>query len=156
MTVPKCYQLVGVPGSGKSTWIQNQDWARDCVVVSTDKFVEYQAKLEGKTYNEVFEDFMPYAVKMMTADVEKAREAGKDIIWDQTSTTPKSRERKFRMLPGYEHIAVVFKTPPAEELARRLQSRPGKIIPESVMQQMIDGFVMPDYDEGFREIWFAE
>ena len=36
----KCYQLVGVPASGKSTWIKEQDWAPDCVVVSTDDFVK--------------------------------------------------------------------------------------------------------------------
>ena len=38
--MPKCYQLIGIPGSGKSTWISNQDWAEDCVVVSTDTHVE--------------------------------------------------------------------------------------------------------------------
>ena len=30
----KCYQLIGVPAAGKSTWIKLQDWAKDCVVVS--------------------------------------------------------------------------------------------------------------------------
>ena len=40
----KLYVLIGVPGSGKSTWIKNQEWAKDCVVVSTDEFVEDYAK----------------------------------------------------------------------------------------------------------------
>jgi len=153
--MPKCYQLIGVPGAGKSTWITKQEWAKDCVVVSTDNHVENQAKLEGKTYNEVFDDFMPFAVKLMADDVVKAREAGKDIIWDQTSTSVKSRVRKFNMLPDYEHIAVVFKTPEKEELARRLASRPGKNIPEHVMRSMINNFEMPTEEEGFKEIWIA-
>ena len=42
----KCYQLVGVPGSGKSTWIAAQEWAKDCVVVSTDD--EEIAKISKK------------------------------------------------------------------------------------------------------------
>jgi len=153
--MPKCYQLIGVPGAGKSTWVANQEWAKDCAYISTDHHVERQAELEGKTYNEVFKDFMPIAVKLMADDVVKAREAGKDIIWDQTSTSIASRTRKFNMLPDYEHIAVVFKTPDEEELNRRLASRPGKNIPKHVMQSMIAGWDEPELDEGFKEIWYA-
>jgi hypothetical protein len=57
------------------------------------------------------------------------------------------------MLPDYEHIAVVFKTPESDELARRLASRPGKNIPEHVMRGMIEGWDEPELDEGFKEIW---
>ena len=152
----KCYQLVGVPASGKSTWIKNQEWAADCVVVSTDEFVEAYAYIAGKTYSEVFDEYMPTAVKLMADKVVEAREAGKDIIWDQTSTGVKARKRKFNMLPDYEHIAVVFKTPEADELARRLASRPGKNIPDHVIRSMIDNFEMPDTAEGFAQVWFAQ
>ena len=148
----KCYQLIGVPASGKSTWVKLQDWAKDCVVVSTDEFVEDYAKEVGSTYSEVFDDYMPTAVKLMADKVVRAREQGKDIIWDQTSTTEGARRKKFNMLPDYEHIAVVFKTPEMDELKRRLESRPGKNIPSHVMVQMIRGFVMPTLDEGFTEI----
>jgi predicted kinase len=153
--MPRCYQLIGVPGSGKSTWVSNQDWALGLTVVSTDNFVEDHAKTQGKTYSEVFDDYMPTAVDLMCKVVVHAREHGHDIIWDQTSTSVKSRARKFRMLPDYEHIAVVFKTPDEEELSRRLSSRPGKNIPAHVMRSMIDHFEMPDEDEGFKEIWHA-
>ncbi len=149
----KCYQLIGVPASGKSTWIANQDWVGECVIVSTDEFVESYAQEVGSTYSEVFTEYMPTAVKLMADRVVRAREAGKDIIWDQTSTTLASRARKFRMLPDYEHIAIVFKTPEKDELARRLASRPGKTIPNDVVQGMIDNFEMPFEDEGFKEIW---
>jgi len=151
--VPKCYQLVGVPAAGKSTWIKDQDWALGLTVVSTDPFVEDYARLQGKTYSEVFEEYMPQAVELMAQQVVFAREHGHTVIWDQTSTTVKSRERKFRMLPDYEHIAIVFSTPPMEELNRRLASRPGKIIPPEVVQGMIDNFEMPTEEEGFKEIW---
>lgn len=151
--MPKCYQLIGVPGSGKSTWVANQKWAKDCVVVSTDDFVEAYAKSVGKTYNEVFKDYMPTAVGLMSDQVVKAREEGKDIIWDQTSTTVKSRKRKFNMLRDYEHIAVVFAIPDDTELDRRLKSRPGKTIPWYVVDDMIEGFAWPTEDEGFKEVW---
>lgn len=149
------YVLVGVPGSGKSTWIQNQDWAQDCVVVSTDAFVEQEAQRQGRTYNEVFDAYMPTAVKLMAEQVVAAREAGQDIVWDQTSTTVASRRKKFNMLPNYHAVAVVFPTPEPAELERRLAARPGKNIPWNVMQGMISGFKTPTEEEGFDEIWYA-
>jgi len=153
--MPKCYQLIGVPGAGKSTWIKNQDWAKDIPVVSTDNFVEAYAKEQGKTYNEVFKDYMPTAVKLMANQALICQANGLDVIWDQTSTTVTSRRKKFNTLPKYEHIAVVFKTPDADELAKRLASRPGKNIPYEVMQSMIKHFEMPTEEEGFTEIWYV-
>ena len=151
--MPKCYQLIGVPGSGKSTWIRNQIWALGLTVVSTDPFVEDYARAQGKTYTEVFEDYMPTAIDLMVQQVVFAHQHGHTVIWDQTSVTVASRRKKFRMLPDYQHIAVVFKTPEPDELSRRLASRPGKIIPEEIVQDMIDRFEMPTLAEGFQEIW---
>ena len=155
MNMPKCYQLVGVPGSGKTTWINNQDWTRDYAYISTDRLVEEYAAAEGKTYSEVFNEYMPRAVELMSQEVAVAREAGQGIIWDQTSTTLASRTRKFNMLPDYEHVAVVFETPDRIELKRRLASRPGKEIPDAVIEGMLASFEMPTEEEGFREIWRA-
>jgi len=151
--MPKCYQMVGVPGSGKSTWIKDQIWALGLTVVSTDALVEDYAKAQGKTYNEVFKDYMPEAVKLMAEQVAFARNHEHTIIWDQTSTTVASRKKKFRMLPDYEHIAVVFMTPERDELDVRLSGRPGKHIPKAVVDSMINGFEMPSEEEGFTEIW---
>ena len=151
----KCYQLIGVPGSGKSTWVKSQDWISDCVIVSTDDLVERHAAELGKTYNEVFVDFMPTAVDLMCKEVIAAREARRNIIWDQTSVNEKSRKKKFQMLPDYYHIAVVFSTPEKSELERRLASRPGKSIPKNVIDAMISNFQIPTEDEGFKEIWYV-
>ena len=153
--MPKCYQLVGVPASGKSTWVKNQDWALGLTIVNTDAFVEDYARAQGKTYSEVFKEYMPTAVNLMAEQVVRAREFGHTIIWDQTSTSVASRARKFRMLPDYEHIAVVFQTPDEEEHQRRLATRPGKVIPEAVLFDMVWNFEMPTEEEGFQEIWYA-
>ena len=151
--MPKCYQLIGVPGSGKSTWVKNQIWALGLSVISTDTFVEACANAQGRTYNEVFGDYMPTAVDLMVQQVAFAQQHGHTVIWDQTSVTVASRRKKFRMLPEYKHIAVVFKIPDSEELSRRLASRPGKIIPKEIVQDMINKFEMPTLEEGFAEIW---
>jgi predicted kinase len=149
------YVMVGVPGSGKSTWIKNQTWASDCVVVSTDQLVEQYAAEQGKTYSEVFEEYMPSATVAMVDLVKEAQQLGRDIIWDQTSTTIATRAKKLRMLPDYKAIAVVMNTPDIEELNGRLNSRLGKVIPQHVMESMISNFEMPTEEEGFSEIWYA-
>lgn len=153
--MPKCYQLIGIPASGKSTWIKNQIWALGLTIVSTDAFVEDYARKQGKTYSEVFKDYMPTAVNLMAEQVVFAREHEHTVIWDQTSTTLASRTRKFNMLPDYEHIAVVFKTPDFDVLKDRLASRPGKEIPWEVVQGMIDNWEEPTIEEGFTEIWYT-
>ena len=156
-TQSKLYVLVGVPGSGKSTWVNSQEWAKDCCIISTDYWVEEEAKRQGKTYSEVFTDYMPRAVELMAQNVVSAREMGNDIIWDQTSTTELTRAKKIRMLPDYYKIAVVFRTPEHKELMRRLESRwdDGKIIPEHVIASMIASWEEPSKEEGFDEIWYA-
>lgn len=151
--MPRCYQLIGVPGAGKSTWIRNQTWALGMNVVSTDAWVEHYARQQGRTYSEVFDEYMPTAVQLMADLVVFCRENNLDVIWDQTSTTVKSRQKKFAMLPDYEHIAVVFAIPEPAELDRRLNSRPGKTIPWNVVQGMIKHFEEPTPEEGFSEIW---
>lgn len=152
--MPTAYILVGVPGSGKSTWIANQmfDWNKT-VVASTDNYVEKKAKEQNKTYSDVFHDVMPAAVRNMADTVVDAVENGHDIVWDQTSTTVAARRKKLKMLPdNYKKIAVIFPTPEEKELLRRLGSRPGKEIPPEVMEKMKKDFTMPTKDEGFDEI----
>lgn len=153
---PTCYMLIGVPGAGKSTWISQQlfDWT-NTVIASTDAYVDREAIKANKTYSEIFKDTMPRAVRHMAQTVVDAVKKKNDIIWDQTSTTVGARAKKFRMLPGYNVVGVVFKTPEQTELARRLASRPGKTIPDNVMQQMIGGWEEPTEAEGFDKIIYV-
>jgi predicted kinase len=155
MTTPKLYMLIGVPGSGKSTWIANQDWTKDIPVVSSDKFIDEHAAKEGKTYNEVFEDYIKIATHLMENQLLICKANNTDIIWDQTNTSVKSRKAKLAKLEGYEKIAVVFRTPEKEELDKRLAQRVGKHIPANVMESMIANLQEPTEEEGFKEIWYA-
>lgn len=152
--MPTLYILVGVPGSGKSTWIKNQHFDMSkTAIVSTDDLVEKYATSVGKTYSEVFDEYMPQAVAKMAGQARAAFRAGMDVVWDQTSTSVGSRAKKIRMCPTtYKIVAVVFDTPEKEELARRLGSRPGKNIPDHVMRQMISSYQPPTTAEGIDEI----
>jgi predicted kinase len=152
----RCYQLVGLPAAGKSTWITQQDWTSACAYISTDHYVDRFAARMGQTYNQVFQAVMPRAIRLMMRAVRRAQARGQDIVWDQTNLTRASRARKFRLLPEYQHVAVVFARPEAEEHARRLAARPGKRIPDTVLASMTQSYEPPDEGEGFGEIWYAQ
>ena len=149
--MPKFYMLIGVPASGKSTWrAQHQG---DAVVVSTDDILDQTAAARGQTYNEVFKENIKFATQLAEQRAKDAFAAGHDVIWDQTNTSVKSRKSKLAMVPEeYERIAVVFLTPNDEEWQRRLDSRPGKSIPQNILLAMKSSLAFPDPGEGFHRI----
>ena len=152
---PTLYMLIGVPGSGKSTWVAKQQWASNCVLLSTDKFIDAYALSIGKTYNDVFTDYIKTATQMLSKLAITTTVAETSAIWDQTNLSIKSRRDKIKLFLGYKRIAVVFPTPNMEELTIRLASRPGKHISNKVITSMINSFQMPTTEEGFDEIWYT-
>ncbi len=147
--MPILYMLVGVPGSGKTTWIKNNK--HDAVVLSTDNYIERYAMKTGKTYSEMFKELIGVATDQMEKDLVQAVRNERDIIWDQTNLTAKSRRTKLNRIPkDYKKIAVYFSVP--NDLRDRLASRPGKTIPEPVILSMINQLQPPTKEEGFDEI----
>ena len=145
------YMLIGVPGAGKSTWIKN--CGIDAVILSTDDKIEAAAVAEGKTYNDMFKSVIGAAEKQMHADAAAAFAAGRDVIWDQTNVTAKTRGKKLNRVPAhYEKVAVYFVTPDNAELQRRLANRPGKTIPANIVMGMVSQLEMPTVEEGFDRI----
>lgn len=147
--MPTLYMLIGVPGSGKTTWIKNNK--HNAIVASTDDYIEASAAKQGKTYSEVFKDVINYANAQMKQDLQFAIKNDRDIIWDQTNLTVKSRRDKLKSIPNnYRKVAVFFSVP--NDLRDRLASRPGKTIPEPVIISMINQLQPPTKEEGFDEI----
>jgi predicted kinase len=152
---PIAYMLVGVPGSGKSTWME-PFLARDYKLVSTDDYIEKNAAARGQTYDEVFRQMIKPATAWMNNCAKAYTDACRQIIWDQTNLTPKSRRPKLDLLKaaGYEVIAVAFECP-AKELERRRLLRAeqtGKSIPPSVLETMTAQYVRPTRLEGFDKV----
>ena len=157
--MPKLYVLVGVPGSGKSYYIEHELLKKhpDAVIASTDNYIDNYAKDKQTTYNEEFKSYYDTAVGMMKSDVKRAVVENYDIIWDQTNISVKSRTYKIKAVPDtYEKIAVMFMTPDDKEHARRLANRPGKNIPDDVIANMKAQLEIPTAEEGFDDIIFVD
>ena len=149
--MPSCTFLVGVPGSGKSTWISHRIPHREhTTLISTDHVIEYIADAYEMTYDESFKDLIKFAEKVMWKSLEDAVHFQDNIVIDRTNLTEKSRARFIKYLEGYKFYAVVFPTPEQEEWERRLNSRPGKTIPKSVLESM--HLEYPKCSEGFEWI----
>lgn len=155
---PQAIMLIGMPGSGKSTYIgelkaQNPD--RDYVVLSTDDVLERLGNEKGWDYNQAFKNIPFKKVQaIFNTNFRQAVKDKKDIIIDQTNLTVKSRAKKLNQLPKeYKKIGVIFSVE-ADEMKRRLDERAvetGKSIPRHVLDNMIRSYIPPSRSE-FDEI----
>ncbi len=149
--MPTLYMLVGVPASGKTTWVKNN--RGNALVASSDDYIEQQAEKRNTTYSEVFDEYIKAANTHAIATAKKAFSDNMDLIWDQTNLTRNGRKNKLKMVPkDYKKVAIFFPTPHEDILKKRLGSRPGKDIPDYVVSSMIRTIEKPSKDEGFDEI----
>lgn len=150
--------LIGLPGSGKSTWITAEQLRADFVpftVISSDNVLERIASEKGITYSEAFKDHIGQATAEMKSSFKNAIAEGENIIWDQTNMSKKKRRGILSQIPAdYYKIAVDFSVLPVE-LKRRLTERAeltGKHIPWKIVEDMGKNYQAPDKEEGFDEI----
>lgn len=161
----KCVILVGMPASGKSTFLEfvdNPEFGDTVFVYSTDRYIDDQARAFGKTYNELFEDYIGKATTRMNALLDIAIKEGVDVYWDQTNLGKGKRRKIINRMSqvGYDVECVCF-LPPRDnkeyyEWVERLESRPGKKIPPDVITRMENSFVLPSVDEGFSKVTFYD
>ena len=144
--------LCGIPTSGKTTYIKKlkklKYWS-DAVVLSTDNYIEKIAQEHNTTYNEIFDDCIDEATRQLELEFIMAKDNGKNIVWDQTNLSIKSRRKKLSKLPSsYKRCAVYFEIS-LEDALERNKHREGKFIPESILKRMWHQFEIPTLEEDF-------
>jgi predicted kinase len=149
------YMLIGIPCVGKSTWLQDRVQFSD-QILSTDNIVEKIANSCNMTYSEAWSDLIKFAEKVMYNQLERLK-TDKDITeiyWDQTNLNRSTRAKKLSKLPtDWKRVAVFFDHRGfEEEIFKRNQQRPGKVIPDNVLHGMMKNLEIPSHDEGFNEI----
>lgn len=146
--------LVGIPGSGKSTWI-SKTFENNWPVVSSDNFIEQKAKENDASYDQMFQKHIKEAEAFVTAQVKAYTEKNLSFVWDQTNLTKKVRARKLSQIPGdYFKMAVFFdisKQTILERLVKR-SAEQGKTIPTNIINSMFGNMCAPTLEEGFNSI----
>lgn len=144
--------MVGLPGSGKSTWINEH--GDGYTVISSDNIIEAMGKAEGLSYADAWVKFAKEAGKQMNVEARQAIKNKEDILWDQTNLVKNSRRKKMVGMEDYHKTAVVFDLPD-EVLQERLETRKattGKTVAAYVIRNMSQIFEMPTKEEGFNDI----
>ena len=152
MFMPELVMLCGIPCSGKSTYVNKlltYEYWENAIILSTDNYIEEQAKRLGMTYNEVFQDCIDEATRQLEMSFVGAKEEGKRIIWDQTNLSIKTRKKKLTKVPSIYKRTVVWFQVDLEEALKRNETREGKFIPESILKRMYHQFEVPTLEEGF-------
>ena len=148
----ECVMLVGIPCSGKSTYVEKLKtipyWSNS-VILSTDNYIENVAQEHNTTYNEIFEDCISEATRQLELEFIMAKDKGKNLIWDQTNLTVKTRKKKLSKLPSFYARGVIYFEISLEEALERNKNREGKFIPESILKRMYQQLEVPTLEEGW-------
>ena len=152
--------MIGVPGSGKSTWIQKHidSFEGKASWVSRDAIRFSLLKPEDDYFaheDEVYEKFI-HQIK-----IDLKRKDINTVIADATHITVGSRKKLFKSLDtslkDVKVIAMVIKAD-FDTIVRQNNMREGRAkVPMSVLRRMNCCFMMPFLDEEpFDEIWIYE
>ncbi len=144
--MPKLYIMVGVPGSGKSTYAERV-LSKSATIFSSDKI---RGELLGEENDQSNKDLI------FSTLYSRARDClleGKDAVIDATNLNKFERARvfeNFKDIDGIERISVFVNTPLDECLLRN--NRRARVVPESVIRDFHSRLEKPSIEEGFDSI----
>ena len=148
MKIQTIYLLVGLPGSGKSTYAKLL-CKKQTIVYSSDKI---RKEITGDVNNQLF--------NMKVFDILKKRTIesllnGNSVIIDSTNLSYKRRKNFIESLNKIEcnKIAIVMATPFNECIKR--DSERERSVGKNVLDRMYKSFSMPSKMEGFDKIDIA-
>lgn len=144
--------LIGLPGSGKSTYREAN--YRDYFWVSRDDIILVEGARKADkavNYNDCWDLVDQQEIdRKLQACIQRAAVLESKVIIDMTNLTKKQRLQKLKFFKDFKKKAIVL-LPTLETTYERLEGRANKTIPQKVIKNMIMGFVPPGYDE-FDEI----
>ena len=156
--------MIGVSGSGKTTWVNSH---KQYTVCSTDSIIEELANSMGISYTEAFEYIQnkkkfDYITQKFFEKIRNCILNDDDFIIDRTHLKRNVRislinELKTIATENGKHLdlfAVSFEIPRNiifERLKKR-EKKTQKLIPKQVICEQINSFDIPTMDEGFNAI----
>lgn len=141
----KLFFTVGLPGSGKSTWVENNKEKLNAVVHSSDTIREQLGDINDQSKNNLVFEILHKRVKEDLLN-------GKNVIYDSTGI---NRKNRLAFLREIKHISCkkicVLLAMPYEICLKNNAARERKV-PENVITRMYKSFDTPWYSEGFDDI----
>lgn len=147
----KLIVMMGVPGSGKSTWVKNNLTQRD-IWVSRDA-IRYSLLDEDDDYfakeDEVIKTFIQGINDML-------QKGFRYVYADATHLHPKGRAQLLNGLTVKpDAIYVAYLDVPLETILIRNAQRTGRaLVPEKVVKRMYNSISLPTKEEGVDAIFF--
>jgi len=143
--------LVGVSGSGKSTYLE-QNPVDDCQVISVDNHLSARKM----NYDSIdYDRHIKKAYDSSMKDLLDAVNARQNIVVDMTNLSKQTRSNKLVKIPTtqYNHKAVIFLK--GEKVTfDNLKKRDHKQLSPEIIARQIVQFELPNYDE-FDEIEYV-
>ena len=140
--------LVGLPRSGKSTWIKNNKREED-VIVSADqiRYLVYGQRFWSKG------EPLTWAIREII--LRMLMEQEKDIIIDECNVSPNRRKPIIDLAKLYKYevncIVICTATETCLQRARDLNDEYTESLCSSIMRMRND-YVYPEWEEGFNKI----
>lgn len=163
--MPNLIVMIGPPGCGKSTYIKKKILKNNnYIIISFDDIIMEMAKeLNIDDYSLAYVRLFGAASTKLAEIAEKYLIERKDIIWDQTNISVKSRQKIFSILKKNKindyHIKAISFEITEEEHKKRLEQRnlecPTKQIPQHIIENMKLSYDKPSLSEGFHELLFS-
>jgi putative nucleotidyltransferase with HDIG domain len=146
MNRPKLILLVGIPGSGKTTYAKNYiEQNSDTIHLSSDAI---RKELYG---DEAIQGNPGDVFALMQKRAVEALNEGYDVIYDATNIARKDRASIISVCPKFAKIEVHIIWAPIETCIERDAARE-RTVGKEVIDKMLKRFQPPFYDEGFNDI----
>ncbi len=144
--IPKLEILIGLPGSGKSSYAENEcSFDSNSAYLSSDKIRE---ELYG---NESIHGNPAEVFTLMQSRAIEALKEGKDVFYDATNLTRKDRAGILVATPRYVYKQATVVFAPYEMCIERDSARE-RSVGKEIIGRMIRRFQPPFNDEGFDYI----
>ncbi len=136
--------MIGIPGSGKSTYAEKIARLENAVVISSDKLREelFGDVWELRKNTILFAEVYRRALKYLSE--------GKNVVLDATNISRRKRKHVLNKLKPYYKECYFIKTPLNKVLYQNRKR--DRNVPEDVIFRIYNKLQEPDYSEGWDKI----
>lgn len=134
----KLYMMIGIPGSGKSTFAKRNP---NATIISRDDIRFKMVKEDEEYFSREKEVFAEFCKQINTELI-----LGKDTIADATHISFSSRAKLLNQVKEYDELIAVVLDTPCEIALKQNENRKGtrSYVPQEVIKKMSKNFNFPD------------